>query len=66
MNDSRAQQAAQTPSPSTGSRQDTHSDGSAMSSASLAARDNTPWPAFHAERQALSRDGALLASMRGG
>ena len=37
MNDSFAQHAAQTPSPSTGSRQATHSVGSAMSSASRAA-----------------------------
>jgi hypothetical protein len=37
MNDSLAQQLAQTPSPSTGSRQETHNVGSAMSSASLAA-----------------------------
>ena len=38
MNDSFAQHSAQTPSPSTGSRQETHSVGSAMSSASRAAR----------------------------
>jgi len=37
MNDSFAQHLAQTPSPSTGSRQATHSVGSAMSSASCAA-----------------------------
>ena len=41
------QQLAQTPSPSTGSRQETHNVGSAMSSASLAACD-------HASRHALS------------
>src|SRR5271155_1650175 len=42
MNDSLAQQSAQTPSPSTGSRQETHSVGSATSSASLAACDHAP------------------------
>ena len=36
MNDSLAQQVAQTPSPATGSRQATHSVGNAMSSASRA------------------------------
>src|SRR5579864_2189957 len=47
MNDIFAQQSAQTPSPSTGSRQATQSVGSAMFSASFAACD-------HAPRQALS------------
>ncbi len=42
MNDSFAQHAAQTPSPATGSRQATHSVGSAMSSASRAACDHAP------------------------
>ena len=37
MNDNLPQHSAQTPSPSTGSRQDTHKVGSAMSSASFAA-----------------------------
>jgi hypothetical protein len=37
MNDNFAQQVAQTPSPETGSRQATHSVGSAISSASRAA-----------------------------
>jgi len=39
MKESLVQQAAQTPSPSTGSRQDTHSVGSAMSRASFATRN---------------------------
>src|ERR1700712_2276551 len=65
MNDSLAQHAAHTPSPSTGSRQATHNVGSAMSSASRAV-------CFHAPRQALStprrwleneRDGDASASM---
>ena len=47
MNDSFAQQSAQTPSPSTGSRQATQSVGSAMFSASFLACD-------HAPRQTLS------------
>src|SRR5690348_8046805 len=65
MNDSFDQQSAQTPSPLTGSRQETHSVGSAISSASFAA-----W--FHAVRRApnaprnrfdIDRKGAISASM---
>jgi len=41
MNDIFPQQSAQTPSPSTGSRQATHSVGSAMFSVSFAACDHT-------------------------
>src|SRR5258708_34883592 len=68
MNDNFAQQDAQTPSPSTGSRQATHNVGSAMSSASRAA-----W--LHAVRQAPSaalswgeivRGGAGSAALGGG
>jgi hypothetical protein len=47
MNDSFAQHAAQTPTPATGSRQATHSVGSATSSASRAACAQTArkvWP----------------------
>src|SRR5579859_211459 len=47
INESLAQQSAQTPSPSTGSRQATHKDGSATSSASFEACD-------HASRHAAS------------
>src|SRR5947209_10443422 len=65
MNDKFAQQAAATPSPATGSRQDTHSVGSAMSSASLAARDSTWRPAVHALRRgaAMEREGAASTSI---
>ena len=61
MNDSFAQHAAQTPSPSTGSRQATHSVGSAMSSASRIAAPAAPAQreAFHAgvrRANACSRD----------
>jgi hypothetical protein len=42
MNDSLAQQFAQTPSPATGSRQATHNVGSAMSSAARAACPHAP------------------------
>src|SRR5579872_1542656 len=48
MNDSLAQQPAQTPSPSTGSRHATHKVGSAMSSASFAACDHAPRQAANA------------------
>src|SRR5258708_2009943 len=51
MNDSFDQHSAQTPSPSTGSRQETHSVGSAMSSASLAVCAHTPRAAFSTPRQ---------------
>src|SRR3954454_22436204 len=65
MNNSRAQHAAHTPSPSTGSPQDTHSVGSAMSSASRAARDSTCRPAVHAARKgaAMEREGAASDAM---
>jgi hypothetical protein len=68
MNDSLAQQDAQTPSPSTGSRQATHSVGSAMSSASLAACVHAPRQAPIALRRWLEkeRDGAISASMAQG
>src|SRR5450432_2604332 len=67
MNDSLAQQAAQTPSPSTGSRQATHSVGSATSSASRAACAHAPRHAFNAPRKwvEMERDGdASASSMR--
>ena len=66
MNDSLAQHSAQTPSPSTGSRQATHSVGSAMSSASRAACPHAPRHAFSAPRRwvEMDRDGDASASMR--
>src|ERR1700738_5405954 len=65
MNDSLAQHAAQTPSPATGSRQATHSVGSAMSSASLAACDHAPCAKRNAPRKwvEMERDGDAWASM---
>src|SRR5229473_2680948 len=65
MNDSLAQHSAQTPSPSTGSRQATHSVGSAMSSASCAACTHAPRHAFSAPRRwvEMERDGDASASM---
>jgi hypothetical protein len=65
MNDSFAQQAAQTPSPSTGSRHATQSVGSAMSSASRAAWRHAPRHAFSAPRKwpVMERDGDASASM---
>src|SRR5579863_6343145 len=65
MNDSLAQQPAQTPSPSTGSRQATHSVGNAMSSASFAARDHAPPQAFSAPQscEGMERVGEGSASM---
>src|ERR1700681_2466412 len=65
MNDSLAQHAAQTPSPATGSRQATHSVGSAMSSASLAACDHAPCAKRNAPRKWVERerDGDAWASM---
>src|SRR5260221_3548296 len=65
MNDSLAQHSAQTPSPSTGSRQATHSVGSAISSASRAACPHAPRHAFSAPRRwvAIERDGDTSASM---
>src|ERR1700744_2052594 len=62
MNDSLAQHWAQTPSPSTGSRQATHSVGSAMSSASLAARDQTPRQAPSAPRKWPEKERAVAIS----
>ena len=68
MNDSLAQHSAQTPSPSTGSRQATHSVGSAMSSASRAVMRQAPRAAFSAPRRwlAMERDGDAWASMEQG
>ena len=65
MNDSLAQHPAQTPSPSTGSRQATHSVGSAMSSASLPQRAKHRGEARKAPRRwvAMERDGDAGASM---
>src|ERR1700722_1513987 len=65
MNDSFAQQIAQTPSPATGSRQATHSVGSAMSSAIRADCLSTPRHAESAPRRwlAMERDGDASASM---
>src|SRR5450755_4569305 len=65
MNDSLAQHAGQTPSPSTGSRQATHSVGNAMSSASRAACRHTPRQAPSAPRKwpEMERDGDASASM---
>jgi hypothetical protein len=67
MNESFAQQSAQTPSPWTGSRQETHSVGSAMSSASRAACAHALRHAFNAPRRwvEMGRDGDASASMRG-
>jgi hypothetical protein len=68
MNDSFAQQDAQTPSPSTGSRQATHSVGSAMSSASLAACRHAPRQAPSAPRRwpEMEREDDASASIRSG
>ena len=68
MNDSFAQHSAQTPSPSTGSRQETHSVGSAMSSASRGMCANAPRHAVSAPRRWLEmeRDGDASASMTRG
>src|SRR5260221_7616443 len=66
MNESFDQHSAQTPSPSTGSRQETHSVGSAMSSASLGICANTSRQAFNAPRKwpEMERgDGDASASM---
>src|ERR1700723_3604475 len=65
MNDNLAQQVAQTPSPWTGSRQATHSVGSAMSSASRAACDQAPRATRNAPRRWLEteRDGDASAPM---
>src|SRR6185436_15005682 len=65
MNDSFDQHAAQTPSPSTGSRQETHSVGSAMSSASRGICASTSQQALSAPRRWLeiARDGDASASM---
>ena len=66
MNDSFAQHPAQTPSPSTGSRQATHSVGSAMSSISRAAWRHALRQVFSAPRRwpEMKRDGDASASMR--
>jgi hypothetical protein len=66
MNDSFDQQFAQTPSPSTGSRQATHNVGSAMSSTSRAAWLKAPRHEFSAPRRwvAMEGDGDASASMR--
>src|SRR5580700_1362205 len=68
INDNLAQQLAQTPSPWTGSRQATHSVGSAMSSASRAACDQAPRATRNAPRKWVEteRDGDASASMVGG
>src|SRR6478672_11779226 len=65
MNDSFAQHSAQTPSPSTGSRQETHSVGSAISSASRAAAAHAPPTASSTPRRRpeMERDGDTSASM---
>src|SRR5579872_697541 len=65
MNDSLAQQLAQTPSPSTGSRQATHSVGKAMSSVSLTACESAPRHAASAPWNctAIERDEEGSASM---
>src|ERR1700709_1058263 len=65
MNDNFAQQVAQTPSPSTGSRQATHNVGSAMSSASRAVCFHTPWAMRNAPRkcEVMERDDEVSASM---
>src|SRR3954470_7087170 len=61
MNDSFAQQSAQTPSPSTGSRQATHCVGSAMSSANFAACRQAPrkWPMIERDGVAASMTSRL-------
>src|SRR5690242_20024548 len=63
MNDSFVQHSAQTPSPSTGSRQDTHRVGSAMSSASFAACVHAPPNARMARRQGAAGADAVSASI---
>src|ERR1700722_14750157 len=65
MNDNLAQHAAPTPSPSTGSRQATHSVGSAMSSASRAVCRHAPRHARSAPRSwvEMERVGDASASM---
>jgi hypothetical protein len=68
MNDSFDQQSAQTPSPSTGSRQETQSVGKAMSSANLAACVHAPRQAANAARawDPIEREGAVSASIGSG
>jgi hypothetical protein len=65
MNDNFDQHSAQTPSPSTGSRQATQSVGSAMSSASREACLKAPRQAPIAVRKcaAIEREGPVSASM---
>ena len=67
MNDSFDQHVAQTPSPETGSRQETHKVGSAMSSAMRAACRQAAWAVLSAPRKwlAIERDGDAEASMVG-
>jgi hypothetical protein len=67
MNDIFAQQSAQTPSPSTGSRQATQSVGRAMFSASFAACDHTPRQALATpwKCEEMERDREGTASMAG-
>src|SRR5579864_8881303 len=67
MNDIFAQQSAQTPSPSTGSRQATQSVGSAMFSASFRACDHAPrqTPSTPSKCEEMERDSAGRASMAG-
>src|ERR1700693_5415061 len=68
MNESLVQHSEQTPSPSTGSRQATHSVGSAMSSASFAACDRAPRHALSALRKCveMERDGGEASASIGG
>src|ERR1051326_5357638 len=63
MNDSLVQHSAQTPSPSTGSRQGTHRVGSARASASFAAWVHAPPNARMARRQGAAGAGAVSASI---
>src|SRR6478735_2479117 len=65
MNDSFDQHSAQTPSPSTGSRQETHKVGSAMSSARREVSAHAPRNTFSAPRRwpVMERGGDAEASM---
>ena len=67
MNDSFDQHVAQTPSPSTGSRQETHKVGSAMSSAMRPVCFHAAYAVPSALRKwvVMERDGDAEASMRG-
>jgi hypothetical protein len=68
MNDNFAQHVAQTPSPSTGSRQATQSVGNAMSSARRAAYTEAARHVLNAPRRwpAIERDADGWVSMRAG